>query len=218
MARTARIVVPGLPHHIYQRGNNRRRLFSRPSDKVWWTACLAAALDQTACALHQITLMENHVHMVVTPPTRDALAALMKRACQRYAQRRNQARESSGKLFEERYHSKVIEDDEHLMTVTLYGDANAFRAGIVEDPLAHEWSTGPLHAGREGSRMAKLWTPSVWYRRLGDSPQERSTAYAKLMTAYAAVPARMIVDGERETADVLPYERRVERPDRKRAR
>jgi putative transposase len=212
MARTARVVVPGLPHHVYLRGNNRRRLFSRVSDRVRWCACLSRALDATGCALHQLTLMTNHIHMIVTPTSREALPAMVKRACQRYAQVRNALRDASGKLFEERYGSKVIDDDEHLRTATLYNDANAFRAGLVADPLEHEWSTAPLHAGRDGSRVARLWTPSAWYLGLGATTDARAAAYAALMSAYARSP-RSDADDIGKPECVVAYGLRLERPD-----
>jgi putative transposase len=113
---------------------------------------LACGLDASACTLHQLTLMTNHVHLVVTPPTAPALAVFVQRANQRYAQVRNQALRE-WKLFEERFHSKIIDDDRYLLSVSIYNDVNAYRAGMADAPLAHEWSTGPLHAGREGSRI-----------------------------------------------------------------
>ena len=210
MSRTARIVVPGVPHHVYLRGNNRRRLFSTTSDRLDWLYCLRLGVDSSDCAIHQLTLMTNHVHMVTTPPAADSLAALVKRACQRYAQLRNEARDNSGKLFEERFHSKVIEDDAHLMTVILYNDANAFHAGLVADPLLDVWSTAPLHAGRDGSRVGGLWTPCGWYTRLGASPRQRAAAYVELMSRYAARPR---IDDDLDGDVARPYTRRVQRPD-----
>jgi putative transposase len=213
MARTARLVAPGVPHHVYLRGNNRRRLFSTRADRVRWIGCVARALEATSCALHQTTLMTNHVHLIVTPPSKAALAQLMKRSCQRYAQLRNAAKDTSGKLFEERYRSKVIEDEAHLMTVTLYNDANAFRAGLVDDALDHEWSTGPLHAGREGSQVASLWTPSTWYLRLGATTAARATAYVALMEAYTRAPLHETCRPIAAQLELGAYARRIERPD-----
>jgi len=211
--RQARLVVPGLPHHIYQRGNNRRRLFSSDADRLLWLACVQRGLTASATLLHQHTLMSNHVHMIVTPRDEDGLAILMKRACQRYAQIRNAQRDATGKLFEERFNSKVIADTRQLMATTLYNDANAFRANLIADPLGDEWSTGPLHANTRGSRITRrMWTPSGWYVGLGRTPAARAKAYRALMENYAPVdepPA--IVEAEVEE-EVLPYRRRVERP------
>ena len=75
--------------------------------------------------------MTNHVHSIITPPDEEALSKMMKRLCQRYAQERNQKRDASGKVFEERYRSKVIEDDAQMMFTMLYNDANGYHAGLV---------------------------------------------------------------------------------------
>jgi putative transposase len=220
MAREARRVVPGYPHHIYLRGNNRRRLFSNDSDRLLWLLDLRRGIEASSCLLHQHTIMDNHVHMIVTPPAEDSMAKLIKRTCQRYAQQRNEAREASGKLFEERYQSKVIETERQFVATTLYNDANAFRAGMVSDPLEHEWSTGPLHAGRNGSRIgAWLWTPGSWYLRLARTPNARAVAYQILMENYAPMdnPPAIFEEPDDDEED-HPYHHRVERPDRSSAR
>lgn len=213
MPRSARIVIPGLPHHIYLRGNNRRRLFSSPVDYARFVTCLAVGLEASASTLHQLTLMSNHVHLVTTPARANGLATMFHRASQRYAQLRNAQRRASGKLFEERYHSKPIVDDAYLMTVTIYNDVNAYRAGRVADPLAHVWSTGPLHAGLRGSRIPRaLWTPSPWYLGLGTTPQDRAAQYRQLVAAYLHEPGAALVEGD--AVSESRYRMRLERPDR----
>jgi hypothetical protein len=135
--------------------------------------------------------------MIVTPPKDDSLASLMKRACQRYAQRRNVRFDASGKLFEERYRSKLIESERQWLVTTLYNDANAYRAGMVLSPIDHAWSTGPLHAGRRGSRIsAWMWTPAGWYMRLASSANSRAAIYASLMDRYAPFDERPTIDEE----------------------
>ena len=210
VARQARIVVPGQPHHVYLRGNNRRRLFSHAADYERFLACLVLGVDASECALHQLTLMSNHVHLIATPPVASGLSRLLHRTCQRYAQVRNLLRDSSGKLFEERFHSKPILDDEYLCTVTIYNDVNAFRAGRVRTPLAHVWSTGPLHAGRASRIPARLWTPSSWYLGLGATPQARAARYRELVAGRLDEPDEVI--------PTRPYQRRLERPNRTSAR
>ena len=213
MARQARHVVPGYPHHVYLRGNNRRILFSDDDDRLQWLRCLQRGIDASSCELHQLTLMDNHIHLIATPPDEDALAALVKRTCQRYAQLRNEQREATGKLFEERYQSKVIESERQMITTTLYNDANAFRAGMVPDPLLHEWSTGPLHAGRNGSRIsAFMWTPAAWYLGLARTRNACAIVYRGLMDSYAPADDPPAIEEESDGAEES-YRYRVERPD-----
>lgn len=213
MPRHPRIVVPHVVHHVYLRGNNRRRLFSSVGDRLRFVRYLMEAIERTGCAVHQLTLMNNHVHLLATPPTAASLSELVARTCQPYAQKRNRAREASGKLFEQRFHSKAAEDAAAIMTMTLYNDANGFRAGLAATPYGHPWSTGPLHAGVRGGRIpALLWTPTRWYLGLADDAESRARRYRELMDRYIAAsqPARR--DGDE------PYTRRLERPNRSSAR
>lgn len=224
MGRKRRLVVAGQPHHVYLRANNRRILFSSRGDRLFWLACLRRALDATKCQLHQLTLMTNHVHMILTPPDDKSLSAMMKSLNQRYAQLRNQKRAASGKVYEERFRSKVIVDEPQMMFTMLYNDANAFDAGIVTDPFVHEWSTAPIHAGIPGRhRFRSLWTPSRWYLALGKTPDDRAIAYRRLMIAYlesdpASSDRSNLIDAKAEKADAAPYVRRVRRPNKSSAR
>lgn len=223
MPRKPRKVIPGTPHHVYDRGNNRRRLFSYSTDRMRFLYCLSAGLVASGCTLHQLTLMSNHIHMIVTPLDLEGLSRLMKRTKQRYAQTRNQIRDGSGTLFEARFKSKPITSMAQLSATTLYNDANARRARLVHSGTAHEWSTGPLHAARPGSRVpTNMWTPSVWYLSLGGTPRERGDAYEQLMEDYLrsdpATPDDWAITPALEKRDMQCYERRVERPSRSSAR
>lgn len=223
MARGPRRVIPGQPHHVYDRGNNRRRLFSYSVDRKRFLYCLSAGLEMSGCVLHQLTLMTNHVHMIVTPPDASGLAKLMKRTKQRYAQVRNERRNGSGALFEARFKSKAIRSIEQLMVATLYNDANACRAGLTHAGTTHEWSTGPLHAARSGSLVPEeLWTPSPWYLALGRTGRERGDAYEALMRGYLRTewepPSDWAITSELEQRDMQTYQQRLERPNRSSAR
>ncbi|KAB2892373.1 MAG: hypothetical protein F9K40_18665 [Kofleriaceae bacterium] len=218
MPRKARIVVPGVPHHVYLRGNNRRRLFSHDGDRWFWLRCLVLGFEASGCLMHQHTLMTNHVHFILTPPDKDALSVFVKESCQHYAQMRNARTGATGKLFEQRYHSKVITDEKHLLFTLLYNDANGYRAGMVDDPTAHRWSTAPLHACRRDSKIPRsMWTPLVLYTRLARSPIARAAEYRRLMAAYLRDETWIPVDdGSRR--DETPYRQRIERPDGSSAR
>ena len=216
MPRHPRIVVPHVVHHVYLRGNNRRRLFSSVSDRLRFIGYLMDAIEHTGCAVHQLTLMSNHVHLLALPPTVTSLSELVARTCQPYAQKRNRARDASGKLFEQRFHSHAAEDVAAVMTMTLYNDANPFRVGLASTPYGAPWSTGPLHAGEDGGRIPRrLWTPSRWYLSLAADDAGRGRRYRELMDAYIAAS-----DAKRAAAGAgdVRYTKRLERPDRSCAR
>ena len=86
MARIARVVVPNVPHHIIQRGNNRTACFYSEQDYLHYLEWLQEYAAEYKCLLHVDVLMTNHVHLLLTPPTQDGMGKLMKRLGQRYVQ------------------------------------------------------------------------------------------------------------------------------------
>jgi putative transposase len=177
--RHARIIVPGLAYHLILRGNNRRRLFSYRWEYREFLSLMADALRGTDVAIHALALMANHVHIAATPASRDGASRFVRSFAQRYAQRRNRRRASSGKLFEQRFKSFPLVDAWRLADATAYIELNPVRAGVCDAPGDYPWSTYGLHAGTSGGHVpAELWTPSPWYLSLGDSSEIRRARYA----------------------------------------
>jgi REP element-mobilizing transposase RayT len=222
MARIARhhLVRPGHPHHVITRGNNRRRLFSYPRDFLRFLAYLQESLVDTRCALHQLTLMPNHLHLIATPPRKGSLSRLMKIPLQRYARWRNDWRDSSGRLYEERFWSEFISSDFELSGYIYYCDANAFKAGLVTAPAEHVWSTCGFHWGTpERSRIPReMWTPSPWYAELGVEAPLRYQAGMIDFLEDRVPEWRFEKLVKIEGRASLRYRRRVQRPDGSSAR
>lgn len=220
MGRTKRVVVARFPHHVWTRGNNRRRIFSRSSEYEHYLWLLARARDRYEVAIHGLCLMSNHVHLLVTPPVERALARFMKYVNQRYAQERNQQKDGTGKLFEQGFGSAPVGDGTYLAIVTMYIDANPTRAGMRQG-FDYRWSIAPHHLGRpEHSAVPPtLWTPSAWYLSLGATAAARALAYRQLLAQYVEAPTlpahveeRGLVDNvERLSAE--RYDLRLRRPD-----
>src|SRR5215471_11497783 len=185
MARKPRIVLPGFPHHVVMRGNNRRILFKR-GDHGMFLYFVGLALDRGDCFLHAATLMSNHVHLLVTPTGEKALSRFVKAVAQRYAQLRNQKRDASGKLWEERFFSRPVLDEYQVAVVTSYIHANPVRSGNVVDPIDYPWSMHGLHANKpdKSKIQSSLWTPSDWYAALGDIPARRGKRYLEAYDDY----------------------------------
>jgi putative transposase len=214
--RKNRLVHPGLPHHVYARGNNRRCLFSYPRDYLRFIWYLHRALIETGCRLHALALMVNHVHLIVTPPRAEDLPRLVHYFGQRYAVYRNGSRDGTGKVFEERYRAKPITNDEYLATATAYVEMNPVVGGIVAQPGDYRWSTYGLHTGQaNGDGLSTLWTPSEWYLALGDDPETRATRYAESVDDYRRNGKRpeYIEELEAFEAAAARYTRRLQRPD-----
>lgn len=214
MERSARLVVPGLPHQLYLRGNNRRLVFASHADRLLWIDCIHRALDITKCRLHQMTLMKSSIHMIITPMEELGISDVVKRACERYAQLRNKRRKSSGRMFEVGFRSRVLVTTQELGAATLHCDSAAYRLGAATDPFIDQWSTTAVHSGRpEGRRLRGVWTPSPWYGGLASSGDARARAYRRVMAEYLEGDDAWSIEGAFDVEDAKAYKRRIERPD-----
>jgi putative transposase len=226
MKQKKREVLPGLPHHVWTRGNNRRRIFSRRDDYQRYLWQMSVALREFPILVHALCLMSNHLHLLVTPATEDSLWKFMKRINQRYAQIRNHRKNGSGKLFEQGFESEPVKTELYLATATMYIDANPDRAGLRSGAHDYSWSIAPHRLGspeRSGVHPA-LWTPSVWYLGLGETPTARIEAYRAAFARYLREPvlpehvAKRRVLERVEQISVDKYEQRLRRPDGSSAR
>jgi putative transposase len=175
--RYPRIVLLDHPHHVILRGNNRRRIFSYPDDYWAFMRYLAQGMAKHPCQMHALTLMTNHVHILLTPSTPEAMSKLVHHTAMRYAKLRNAGRSSTGKLFEGPFKSFPVLGDGQLARVTAYIELNPVRAGMRDDPRDYRYSTYGLHVDGRCDVPPSLWTPSPWYRSLGDTIQERARRY-----------------------------------------
>ena len=133
MPRRARLVVPGYPHHVTQRGNRRQQVFYSEDDYLAYLDLLRVLTDDAGANIWAYCLMPNHVHLIVVPQRSDSLAALFGLAHRRYARRINEAREWKGHLWQERFHS-VVMDEAHLLAAVRYVELNPVRAGLCSRP------------------------------------------------------------------------------------
>lgn len=77
MARLPRPDLAGIPQHIVQRGNNRLPCFLDDEDRQRYLQLLLEALGRFGCRLHAYVLMDNHVHLLMTPGEAGAVSRLM---------------------------------------------------------------------------------------------------------------------------------------------
>lgn len=144
MPRVARIVVPGYPHHVTQRGNRRQRTFFDAADYLFYLSLLIELKDRAGVDVWAYCLMPNHVHLVAVPQEKLSLAKLFGVAHHRYALRVNSAQGWQGHLWQERYHSSVL-DESHLIAAVRYIERNPVRAGLCARPEDWRWSSVHAH-------------------------------------------------------------------------
>lgn len=141
MPRIARIVVEGYPHHIIQRGNNRQTVFFDNEDRHLYLGLLKKYSRECGSKVHAYCLMDNHVHMLITPECSDSLARTMQKLSLRFTQHVNKKHKRTGRLWECRFHSSVVDREGYLWAVCRYIERNPVRAQIVNKPSQYEWSS-----------------------------------------------------------------------------
>lgn len=176
MARLPRLSVPGYPHHVIQRGNNRQAIFVTPADYRRMLELLEEHARQFEVALHAYVLMGNHLHLLVTPQTADGLPRMMQAVGRRYVRYFNDTHGRSGTLWEGRYKSTLIETERYLLACMAYIDLNPVRAGLVSQAKDYPWSS---HGHYAGLRVDRMITPHPLYWELGNTPFAREAAYAQ---------------------------------------
>ncbi len=180
MARLPRLTIPGYPHHVIQRGNNRQPIFASDSDRERLLALLGEYATEFGVAIHAYVLMSNHFHLLATPSSADGLPKMMQAVGRRYVRYFNDRQERTGTLWEGRYRSTLIESDRYLLTCMAYIDLNPVRAHLVVQARDHPWSS---HRHYIGEHLDKLITPHPLIWGLGNTPFAREAAYAELVHA-----------------------------------
>jgi putative transposase len=178
MARLPRLTLPGYPHHLIQRGNNRQSLFVNPVDYQTMLALLDEYARKLDVDLHAYVLMSNHFHLLATPQTAAGLQRLMQAVGRRYVRYFNSTQKRSGTLWEGRYKSTLIQTDRYLLACMVYIDLNPVRAGMVSQARDYPWSS---HGHYAGLRNDGLITPHNLVWELGNTPFAREAAYADLV-------------------------------------
>jgi putative transposase len=178
MARLPRLTVPGLPHHVIQRGHNRQSIFADDADRRLLLDLLDGGSRECGVAVHAYVLMDNHFHLLATPKEAGALGALMQSIGRRYVRHFNDRQGRTGTLWEGRYRSTLIQPERYLLACMVYMDLNPVREGLVSVPADHAWSSHRLYIGGAPDRLV---TPHPLYWDLGNTPFAREQAYAELV-------------------------------------
>lgn len=177
MPRRPRIHLPDVPVHLVQRGHNREACFFSDDDYLAYRAWLGEALKKSGCTLHAYVLMTNHVHLLLTPPSAQAVSQLIISLGRRYVQYINKTYRRTGTLWDSRYKSSLIHADDYLLLCQRYIELNPVRADMVSDPALYPWSS--YRANGLGQPDA-LITPHALFLDLDADAVARQSAYRAL--------------------------------------
>lgn len=177
MPRRARMTVPGIPHHVIQRGNNRQACFYCDEDYQTYLEWLKEYASEFECEIHAYVLMTNHVHLLVTPHQQSSLSSLMKALSQRYVQYVNRTYKRSGSFWEGRFKSSVTSEDYYVLACYRYIELNPVRASMVDHPAEYRWSSYRANAQGESSEII---VPHSIFLELSSQPATRYSLYREL--------------------------------------
>jgi putative transposase len=187
MARHVRLMLPGCPLHVIQRGHLRQPCFFNRSDYIIYRDWLHEYSSFHGVAIHAYVLMSNHVHLLISADAIEPVSALMKGVSQKYAQLLNRRFERKGTWWEGRFRSSPVPVEEYFLICQRYIELNPVRAGMVNCAEAYRWSS---HHGNTGTLKDDLITPHPTFLGLGREPENRYATYRKLF-ASAILPSQL---------------------------
>jgi putative transposase len=185
MARIARLVIPGVPHHVTQRGDRRKTIFFEDAEYRLYRHLLGAAARRAGAAVWAYCLMPDHVHAIVTPCDEDGLRRTFADLHRRYTGRINGRNGWTGRLWQGRF-SSVAMDDHYLINAVRYVSLNPVRARLVERAEDWPWSSVRTHLAGQDDGVV---TVAPVLNRVGDfaafiaGPFDEETSFSALRRA-----------------------------------
>jgi putative transposase len=146
MPRKARLVIPGLPHHVVQRANRRKALFFNDLDRRRYLDLLARYAARQHLKILAYCLMPDHVHLVAVPAEAGSLAAVLMPLQIQHSKHIRRTHTIRGRLWQARFSSCPM-DLPHMWEAVRYIERNPRRAGKILRPERYPWSSAGGHAG-----------------------------------------------------------------------
>jgi putative transposase len=153
-------------------------LFTSDSDIAAYAHWLEDGALRFQVDLHGWVFMTNHVHLLMTPGAENAVSRLMQSLGRRYVGHFNYSYARSGTLFEGRFRSCVVQEDQYFLTCLRYIELNPVRAGMVKDPGDYRWSSYRAHAF---GAPVKFWKAHQVYLALAPNQAARQRAWRSLV-------------------------------------
>jgi len=155
MARIARVIAPGVPHHVIQRGNRRQTTFFDPNDYEVYLSLMEEWCDKCHVEIWAYCLMSNHVHLIAVPETEDDLRRAIGEAHRRYTRHVNFKQGWRGHLWQGRFSSYPM-DEAYCLAAARYVELNPVKAKMVERAEDYPWSSAKAHLLKEDDGLVRV--------------------------------------------------------------
>lgn len=140
MARLARVVFPGVPHHVTQRGNGRQQVFFGDEDHALYREMMGHHCRNAGVAIWSYVLMPNHVHLILVPKDEDGLRRALAPLHRGYAGHVHARERRTGHFWQGRF-GCVAMHEEHLAAAVRYVAMNPVRAALTRRAIDWPWSS-----------------------------------------------------------------------------
>jgi putative transposase len=198
MARMPRIVLPGQPQLISQRGHPSQVIFRSGPDYRFFLDSLDTAAQRYGGDVHAYVLMADHVQLLITPHAEDSLARILQQVGRAFARYLSAAYQRSGGLWDGRYKATIIDSEQYLLACYRYVELDPVREQRVVQPGEYPWSSYRAHALGEPDALIH---DHPLYQALGPTPGARSEAYRASFhspqdeSSMAAIQTASVADG-----------------------
>ena len=155
MARMGRRVIPGIPHHVTQRGVRRMEVFHGEDDYRIYLDLISTSCRKAGTEVWAYCLMSNHVHFVMVPKNEDGLRASLGEAHRQFTRHVNFREGCRGHLWQERFHSFAM-DEQYLLAAVRYVELNPVHAHIVSRAEDYAWSSARAHLEGKDDGVVKV--------------------------------------------------------------
>lgn len=173
MARPLRVEYPGAYYHVINRGNAGENIFLSDRDREKFLEYLAVATQRFSIIIHTYCLMTNHFHLLVETPEPNLSRAIQWLNVS-YATYFNRKRSRKGHLFQGRFKSILVDEDEYLVQLSRYIHLNPVRANMADGPAKYPWSSYPVFAGKQ---KKPDWLDTSLLTYFGKTKKERFRSY-----------------------------------------
>lgn len=155
MARIARVIAAGIPHHITQRGNRRMQTFFDDNDYRSYLTLLSEWCRKCEVEIWAYCLMPNHVHLIAVPQCDESLRRGIGEAHRRYSRMINFRENWRGHLWQGRFASFPM-DESYLLAAARYVEMNPVVAGIAQDAASWPWSSAQAHLNAKDDELVTV--------------------------------------------------------------
>ncbi len=155
MARIARVIASGIPHHLTQRGNRRMQTFFSDEDYQAYISLLGEWCKKCGVAIWAYCLMPNHVHLIAVPESEDSLRRSIGETHRRYSRLINFRENWRGHLWQGRFASFPM-DESYLLAAARYVEMNPVAAGLVQKAAEWQWSSAAAHLAGTDDKLVTV--------------------------------------------------------------